>query len=93
MSSSSQSEVSQTRQGLGPNKALEGDASGTLPLEDIILTGTNVVVPLVVKIAPPNVAALVANDENTKLLVKLDQRLRKMEGHSKYHSYWFICVH
>ena len=74
INASSQSEIPPpTRQGLRPDKTPAVNADPTFQLDDVILTGTSVSPAAHVLHSPPN-------DENAKLLAKLDQRLREVEG-------------
>ncbi|KAI6697659.1 hypothetical protein NL676_017778 [Syzygium grande] len=70
----SQSEIPPpTRQGLRLDKSPAINTDPTLQLDDAILIDTSASPSVPVPHSPPN-------DENTKLLAKLDQRLREVEG-------------
>ena len=74
INTSSQSEIPlPTRQGLRPDKAPAVNTDLTFQLDEVILTGTSVSPAAHVLHPSPN-------DENAKMLVKLDQRLREVEG-------------
>ncbi|KAI6674762.1 hypothetical protein NL676_002668 [Syzygium grande] len=70
----SQSEIPPpTCQGLRLDKSPAINTDPTLQLDDAILIDTSASPSVPVPHSPPN-------DENTKLLAKLDQRLREVEG-------------
>ncbi|KAI6679337.1 hypothetical protein NL676_033218 [Syzygium grande] len=70
----SQSEIPPpTRQGLRLDKSPTVNTNPTLQLDDAIVIDTSASPSVPVPHSPPN-------DENTKLLAKLDQRLREVEG-------------
>ena len=70
INAASQSEIPPpTRQGLRPDKTLTVNTNPTVQLDDVISAS-----PTADVLHPP------PNDENAKLLAKLDQRLREVEG-------------
>ena len=68
-----------TCQGLRPDKAHMMNDDPTISLDDVILTGTGMP-PMTSVPQPILTSSLTPNDENAKLIARLEQRIRDVEG-------------